>query len=124
MTPEGFFRTCDMGYKKTITVDTFKNMLNNFNLQLTRGQVSRLALILDEDMEGNITLAEYYNALEAYNCSSEKHTDPEGSDYYCSFEHRAMFKLLKILDERNISYQELFRSCDVNDDKDVNIREL
>lgn len=24
----------------------------------------------------------------------------------------------------NISYQELFRSCDVNNDKDVNLREL
>jgi len=35
-----------------------------------------------------------------------------------------MFKLMKILKERNISYQELFRSCDVNNDGDVNIREL
>ena len=74
-------------------------------------------------MEGNITIDEYYNALEAYNCSGEKHYATDGSDYYVSFEHRAMFKLLQIKD-RNISYQELFRSCDVNDDKDVNIREL
>lgn len=75
-------------------------------------------------MEGNITIDEYYNALEAYNCSGEKHYATDGSDYYVSFEHRAMFKLLQILKDRNISYQELFRSCDVNDDKDVNIREL
>ena len=75
-------------------------------------------------MEGNITLAEFYNALEAYSVSGENHTDPEGSDYYATFEHRAMFKLLTILKDRSISYQELLRSCDVNDDKDVNIREL
>ena len=35
-----------------------------------------------------------------------------------------MFKLLAILKERKISYQELFRSCDVNNDTDVNIKEL
>jgi len=124
LTPEAFFRTCDTAYRKTISIDTFKKHLNNFNLQLSRGQVSRLVLILDEDMEGNITLQEFYNALEAYNCAGEKHTNPDGSDYYASYEHRAMFKLLKILKDRKISYQELFRSCDVNNDRDVNIREL
>lgn len=75
-------------------------------------------------MEGNITLDEYYNALEAYNCNGEKHFATDGSDYYVSFEHRAMFKLLTTLKDRNISYQELFRSCDVNNDADVNIKEL
>ena len=73
-------------------------------------------------MEGNITLQEFYNALEAYNCSGEKHTGIE--EYYVSFEHKAMFKFLQILKERNISYQELFRSCDVNNDGNISIREL
>jgi hypothetical protein len=31
-------------------------MLTNFNLQLTKAQVARLTLILDEDMENIITL--------------------------------------------------------------------
>jgi Ca2+-binding EF-hand superfamily protein len=35
-----------------------------------------------------------------------------------------MFKLLDIIRERNISYQELFRSCDVSGDGDINISEL
>ena len=69
-------------------------MLQNFKLELSRGQISRLALILDEDMEGNISLEEYYNALEAYGQSAEKHTATDGSGYYVPFEHRAMFKLL------------------------------
>ena len=75
-------------------------------------------------MEGNISLQEFYNAIEAYGQSGEKHYDPEGTDYYCPFEHRAMFKLLQIMKDRKITAEELFRSCDVNDDKDVNIREL
>jgi len=35
-----------------------------------------------------------------------------------------MFKLLAILKDRDIGYAQLFRACDVNDDKDVDIREL
>lgn len=75
-------------------------------------------------MEGNITLQEYYNALEAYACTGEEHSNPDGSDYYSPFEHRSMFKLLTILKDRNISFIELFLSCDVNNDKEVSIREL
>lgn len=75
-------------------------------------------------MENNISLAEFYNALEAYNCAVEEHHAIDGQQFYVSFEHRSMFKLLKILAERNISYQELFRSCDVNGDGDVNLKEL
>jgi Ca2+-binding EF-hand superfamily protein len=99
-------------------------MLINFKLNLSRGQVSRLILILDEDMEGTISLEEYYNALEAYGIESEKHYPLDGTDYYVPFTHRAMFKLIMILKDRGISYQELYRSCDVNNDGDVNIREL
>ena len=36
------------------------------NLKLSRGQVTRLILILDEDINGSISLQEYYDALEAY----------------------------------------------------------
>mgnify|MGYP000403192448 FL=1 len=104
LTPEAFFRTCDPGYKKSVPVDRFRSMLTNFNLQLSNGQIKRLILILDEDMEGNITLEEFQNGLEAYNCSGESHTNPDGSDIYVSFEHRAVFKLLGILKEMNISY--------------------
>jgi Ca2+-binding EF-hand superfamily protein len=81
-------------------------------------------LILDEDMEGNITLEEYYDALEAYGCAGENHTALDGSDHYLNVQHRAVFKLLAILKDRQISHRELFRSCDVNNDKDVNLREL
>ena len=105
-------------------MEDFRKMLINFKLNLSRGQVSRLILILDEDMEGTISLEEYYNALEAYGVESEKHYPLDGTDYYVPFTHRAMFKLIMILKDRGISYAELYRSCDVNNDGDVNIREL
>ena len=59
MTPEAFFRTCDTDYKRSIPVEKFKQTLAAFKLELSRGQISRLCLILDEDCEKNITLAEY-----------------------------------------------------------------
>lgn len=124
MTPEGFFRTCDSEYTRSVPVSKFKQMIANFKLELSRGQISRLCLILDEDCEKNITLAEFQNALEAYGQSTEKHIDPAGSDYYVPFDHRSMFKLTEILKSRNMNYEELYLMCDVNDDDDVNLREL
>ena len=63
-------------------------------------------------MEGNITLEEYYNALEAYSCCGETHASLDSSDVYVTFQQKAVFKLLDIIKDRNISYQELFRMCD------------
>jgi hypothetical protein len=36
-------------------------------------------MILDEDIEGNITWEEYINALEAYGCSGERHKPLDNS---------------------------------------------
>jgi hypothetical protein len=36
-------------------------------------------MILDEDLEGSISREEYMNALEAYGCSGERHSQFEGS---------------------------------------------
>ena len=81
-------------------------------------------MILDEDMEGTITLEEYYNALEAYGCEAEKHYPLDGSDYYVPFGHRAMFKLIMILKDRKITYQELYNCCDTDNSGEVDIKEL
>ena len=32
LTPEAFYRTCDTGYQKSVSVESFKAMLANFNL--------------------------------------------------------------------------------------------
>lgn len=82
-----------------------------------------MTLILDEDMEDVITLAEFQNALEAYNCHGENHYDPQGSSYYASFQHRAMFKLQDIMTEKTVGNKELVRSCGVTVDT-VNLKGL
>ena len=113
-----------MEMKRSIPVDRFKTMLNNFKLELSRGQISRLALILDEDMEGTISLDVYYHALEAYGQFGEDHSALDGSGFYVPFEHKAVFKLLQILKDREITPHQLFRSCDVDNSGDMNIQEL
>lgn len=80
-------------------------------------------MILDEDMEGNITREEYYNALEAYNVSGEKHKSLDGATYH-PFEHRCLFKLISELRKKDISFLEMFNACDINDDTRVNISEI
>jgi hypothetical protein len=50
-------------------------------------------MILDEDLEGHVTREEFYNALEAYNVSGEKHKSLDGSVYH-PFEHRVLFRLI------------------------------
>ena len=80
-------------------------------------------MILDEDMEGSITMDEYYSALEAYSVSGEKHKSPDGSLYH-PFEHRCLFKLIAELQRKSISYIEMFNACDINDDHRIQIEEL
>jgi Ca2+-binding EF-hand superfamily protein len=124
LTPEGFFRLCDLEYKKTITVEAFKRQAVKMKLGLTKGQLARIALILDENMEQNITLQEFYYALEAFGQSSEEHFAVDGSEVYIGFQQRAMFKLMDILGEKGISYIELFRMCDVSRDQVISVKEL
>ena len=124
LTPEGFFRAVDVNYHKSVPCNTLKIELEKQDLKLSKPQLSRLLLILDEDMEGNITLAEYQNALEVYGCSGETHYDPEGSSQYYIFDHRAIFKLLKILEHRSISATEFFNSCDADHSCQVQVSEF
>jgi len=79
---------------------------------------------MDEDHEGHITLQEYQDALEAYNQSGESHVSPDGDSTYTAFEHRCVFKLLNILQDRKISKEEFYRSCDVDNDEQVDLKEL
>jgi Ca2+-binding EF-hand superfamily protein len=63
--------------------------------------------------------------LEAYGCNGERQTIPvDGGDFYVSFEHKCLFKLIDILNDRNMSFDELYRTCDVNGDGDIKVDEL
>lgn len=59
-------------------------------------------MILDEDIEGNITLEEFNNALEAYGVSGERHKPLDGSALYHPFEHKCLFKLITELNKKSI----------------------
>ncbi len=54
-------------------------------------------------MNGEISLTEYQNALECYGISEEPHFDADdSSEKYTSFDQRAIFKLLEILNGRQM----------------------
>jgi Ca2+-binding EF-hand superfamily protein len=92
-------------------------------LKLTKAQISRLVMIFDEDIEGTITIEEYMNALEAYGCSCERRRSMDSSVLTQSFQHKCLFKLLTELQNKDITFSEVYNACDVNDDK-VNLSEV
>lgn len=49
LTPEAFYRVCDTNMIKDVPVESFRSALEDFSLGLSRGQISRIILILDED---------------------------------------------------------------------------
>ena len=75
-------------------------------------------------MTETISLSEYQDTLEAYGQNGEQHIDVNGAHFYIPFEHRSLFKLLKILKSRKISAHELFGLCDVNGDGTIMVTEL
>jgi Ca2+-binding EF-hand superfamily protein len=75
-------------------------------------------------MEGNISLHEYYNALEAYDCRGEDVTPFDDDPMYANFQHMALFKLVKVLRDRSIAHDELFRMIDASGDGIIDIIEL
>jgi hypothetical protein len=86
MTPEEFYRTIDLQYQMCITVTVFKKKLQSYNnFDISAKNIARLICILDEDMEGNISLHEYYNALEAYDCRGEDVTPFDDDPMYANF---------------------------------------
>lgn len=124
LTPEAFFRALDSQYSRAVPCSVFKMELQRLNLQLSKAQLARLVLALDEDMEGEITLEEYCNALVVYGCSTEQHSGAAGGQCACRFEQRALFKLLSLLAERHISAQEFFNGCDADRDGVVQLEEM
>lgn len=86
LTPESFFRICDSDYTQRVTVASFKEHLKSLNVQLSKAQMSRLIMVLDEDIEGIVTLEEFTNALEAYGVSGEKHKPLDGSVLHHTFQ--------------------------------------
>ncbi len=82
-------------------------------------------MILDEDIEGTISLEEYMNALEAYGCSGERHRSLDsGSVLSQSFQHRSLFKLITELQKKDITFLEMYNACDLEDDGKAQLSEV
>jgi len=106
-----------------VPVSEFKQQLQNFDIKLTPSQLTRLVNILDEDLEEIITRVEFYDAIEAYHISGEKHRSMDGSPHY-SFEIRVLFTIIEYLGEKGITPLEMFNSSDTNSDQRIEIKEL
>jgi len=50
---------CDSDYKCKISVDDFTKGIAALSIGLTKNQVKRLVILLDENMTGFITIEEY-----------------------------------------------------------------
>ena len=72
ISPEAFYRICDIEYQQTVTTSDFKKEVDKHDLGISEQNINRLITIFDEDHEGNITLQEYYNALDCYFCRGEQ----------------------------------------------------
>lgn len=72
-------------------------------------------------MEENITRKEYYNALEAYQICGEKHKSIDEKNPYIPFDVVSMLKLADLMEERYLTPQEVFNSCDSTHDGKVEI---
>ena len=60
MTPESFFRICDVAYARKISIEIFRQALVKYKLRLSPAQTSRLEYIFNEDCSDDyITYTEY-----------------------------------------------------------------
>ena len=114
------YRVCDRENKGLVSVGAFKETLEQLGIALTRGQVSRLCIMFDEDNEGSITLEEWRSTLEAYQVASEPHNRESAHTY----EQLSLAKLVEVLRKRNIDFAEMYNACDLNDDCNVSVDEV
>ena len=85
---------------------------------------SRLVQIFDEDNNGDVTLQEYYNALDTYNCRGEPDQSPFGADSLMTYQTFCVFKLIKMLQDRGFAHDEFYRMADVNNDGNMDTVEM
>ena len=125
MTLEEFYRCIDKTYSMSVTVKQFKNQLKLYNnFELNPKKVKHLITIFDEDKGGTISLSEYYDALDAYDCRGEEVSPFNNDPLYVNFEHMALFKLVNILREKNIDTKRLFKMIDQSGDGKIDVLEL
>jgi hypothetical protein len=87
-------------------------------LGLTKNYVNRLLNIFDEGKTGIISIFEYYNALDTYECRGE---DGYPFKKDMPFWKKSVFKFIIVLNDRNINMQEIFRLNDPQNTRSIRI---
>lgn len=124
MTLESLFRICDSSYEQAFSAAHFKEKLETLELGLSGAEINRLIGIFDEDLSGQITIYEYYSALEAYHVRSDEPSPFDDDPQSLQFIHQSAFRLVKVMRDRNIEPDELFRLIDVSGDEVIVLAEL
>ncbi|CAG9315691.1 unnamed protein product [Blepharisma stoltei] len=119
LTLEQCFRAADSNDDGTVSCDEFVKFITTLKLGLSKAQVSRLMLILDEDCSGQIESKEFYNALAAYHVSAEDHRSSAKT-----YEQEILIKFARIIDQRGISPEEVFNLCDIDGTGLISTKEL
>lgn len=85
MSPEAFFRLCDKSYTKEISCTQFKYMIQKSGLKLPQSTLNNIITIFDEDLNGTITIKEFYNVLDSYGARGEENSPFDDDPDYISF---------------------------------------
>ena len=79
---------------------------------------------MDEDGASKITINEYYGALDAFHCRGELEGPFDDDTSTLPYQHLAVFRFMKVLREREIAQDELFRLIDYTADGRIDLKEL
>ena len=79
---------------------------------MAKRTINRLIAIFDEDINGHVSIEEYYNALYAYNCLGGVTKAFETDNNALSYTDSCVYKLVEHLREKNITNLELFNQID------------
>ena len=83
ITPEAFFRLCDTKYNQEFDHQRFREMAWQLKLELEEATINNVLAQVDEEKTKLVTIYEYYNTLEAFDCRGEKESpfdDTPGSN--------------------------------------------
>ena len=104
LTLDKFYRICDENMSRRITTKQFMEQINNLGIDYSEETKKRLVLVFDEDFNERITYAEFVDTCDAY--GAELPFDLPAN--YISVSKRALFKLVKKMNKKNIKKDQLF----------------
>ena len=95
-------------------------MITKHGVKMDGGAINRLVQIFDEDSNNEITKKEVWFALDLYNCKTQNVTPTDS----ISPQLESVFKLIKIMKQKRIDANELYRMIDVDKNKVLELQEL